>query len=101
MTGDPTTTIEDLLRNSPDREQLEQLSDGELLRKAAREVLISVCLAAHALMLKPTLVLKLAEFGVLMRALAECVRAATVAFGQARDMPATKPGAADGERLRQ
>ena len=79
LTGDPTTTIEDLLRNSPDREQLEELSDAELLRKAAREVLIAVCLAARALMLKPTLVLtKPAEVGVLMRALAECYRAATV-----------------------
>jgi hypothetical protein len=93
LTGDPTTTIEDLLRNSPDREQLEELSDAELLRKAAREVLIAVCLAARALMLKPTLVLtKPAEVGVLMRALAECYRAATVAFGHARNMPG-QPGA--------
>jgi hypothetical protein len=84
VTGDPTTTIEDLLRNSPDRKQLEELSDAELLRKAAREVLIAVCLAARALMLKPTLVLtKPAEVGVLMRALAECYRAATVALAMA------------------
>ena len=32
--------------------------------------------------------------------LAECYRAATVAFGQARNMPG-QPGASDGERLRQ
>ena len=42
VTGDPTTTIEDLLRNSPDREQFEELSDAELLRKAAREVAMAV-----------------------------------------------------------
>ena len=45
-------------------------------------------------------VTKPAEVGVLMRALAECYQAATVAFGQARDMP-EQPGASDGERLRQ
>jgi len=90
VAGDPTTTIEDLLRNSPDRKQLEELSDADLLRKAARELLIAVCLAARALLLKPTPVLtKPAEMGVLMRALAECIGAATVAFGQARNMPST------------
>ena len=101
VTGDPTTTIEDLLRSSPDREQLEELSDAELLRKAAREVLIAVCVIANEMMRRSSLfVIKPAEVGVLMRALAECYRAATVAFGQARDMPG-QPGASDGERLRQ
>jgi hypothetical protein len=101
VTGDPASTIEDLLRNSPDREQLEELSDAELLRKAAREVLIAVCVVAHAMMRRANLVLtQPAEVGVLMRALAECYRAATVAFGHARNMPG-QPGASDGERLRQ
>jgi hypothetical protein len=101
VTGDPTTTIEDLLRDSRDREQLEELSDAELLRKAAREVLIAVCVIANAMMCQASLfVTKPAEVGALMRALAECYRAATVAFGQARNMPA-QPGAADAEPLRQ
>ena len=88
------TTTKDFVQENAEREALEQLSDGELLRKAAREALIAVCLAARALMLRPNLVLtKPAEAGVLIRALAECYRAATVAFGQARNMPG-QPGAA-------
>src|SRR5258707_5545313 len=38
MTRDPTSTIDDLVRGSPERQQLEELSDGQLLRKAAREL---------------------------------------------------------------
>jgi hypothetical protein len=38
MTLDPTSTIDDLVRNSPERQQLDELSDGELLRRTAREV---------------------------------------------------------------
>jgi hypothetical protein len=79
-----------------------ELSDAELLRKAAREVLIAVCVIAHAMMRRANLVLtQPAEVGVLIRALAQCFQAAASAFGQARNMPATEPGAADGERLRQ
>ena len=71
------------------------------MRKAAREVLIAVCVIANATMRQAALfVTKPAEVGVLMRALAECYRAATVAFGHARNMPG-QPGASDGERLRQ
>jgi hypothetical protein len=67
--------------------------DVELLRKAAREVLIAVCVVDNAMMRRALLfVTKLAEVGVLMRALAECYRAATVAFGQTRNMTATKLG---------
>jgi hypothetical protein len=53
------------------------------------------------MMLAACFVPKLGEVGVLMRALAECYRAATVAFGQALNMAAMKLGAADGERFRQ
>jgi hypothetical protein len=83
VTGEPTTTIEDLLRDSPDREQLEGLSDAELLRKAAREVLIPVCVVVNAMMRQAAcFVTEPAEVGVLMRALAECYRAATMALSQ-------------------
>jgi hypothetical protein len=44
LTGDPMTT-KDFVQENAERESLEQLSDGELLRKAAREVLIAVCVA--------------------------------------------------------
>ena len=56
------------LRNGPDREQLEELSDAELLRKAAREVLIAVCVAVNAMMRQAAcFVTKPAEVGALMR----------------------------------
>ena len=101
LTCDPMTTTEDFVQENAEREKLEKLTDGELLRKAAREVLIAVCVIANATMRQAALfVTKPAEVGVLMRAPAECYRAATVAFGQARDMPG-QPGASDGERLRQ
>ena len=37
VTGNPHTSIEDLIRTHPDRENLEKLPDAELLRLAARE----------------------------------------------------------------
>ena len=40
VTRDPTLTLDDLVRGSPEREQLEGLSDSELLRKAGREILM-------------------------------------------------------------
>jgi hypothetical protein len=42
MTGDPTSTIDDLLRGSPEGEELGKFSDSELLRKAARELAMAV-----------------------------------------------------------
>jgi hypothetical protein len=36
LTGDPRTTIEDLVEESPDKASLEKLADGELLRKPRR-----------------------------------------------------------------
>src|SRR3981189_530187 len=50
MTLDPTSTIDDLVRSSPEVEQLDELSDGELLRKAARELARAVYLVAHMML---------------------------------------------------
>jgi hypothetical protein len=52
MTGDPMTTVRVLVQQTTERETLEQLSDGELLRKAARELLIAVCLVANEIVPK-------------------------------------------------
>src|ERR1700730_5904195 len=37
VTGNPHTSIDDLIGNHPDREKFEKLTDAELLRSAARE----------------------------------------------------------------
>jgi hypothetical protein len=80
LTGDPMTTAKSLIEESAEREALEQLTDGELLRRAAREVAIAVCLVAKGMVVKARLAAtKPTEFGVLMRALAQCLQAATAA----------------------
>ena len=72
------------------------------LRQRSGELLIAVCVVVNAMMRQAAcFVTKPAEVGVLMRALAECYWAATMALSQALNMAATKPGAADGERFRQ
>jgi hypothetical protein len=78
LTGDPMTTSTSFVQESGHREALERLSDQELLGRAAREALIAVAVLARAMTLKATLVVtRPAEIGLLVRALAECLRAAT------------------------
>jgi len=55
LTGNPMSTAASMVQGSDDRETLEQLSDDELLRRAAREVLIAVVVIARVTMLKATL----------------------------------------------
>ena len=49
VTGNPQTCIDDLIRNHPDRENLEKLPDAELLRLAAREVAMAVVIIARTI----------------------------------------------------
>jgi hypothetical protein len=49
LTGDPMATVESIVQESTERETLEQLTDGELLRRTAREVLIAVYVVANAI----------------------------------------------------
>lgn len=101
MTRDPTSTIDDLVRSSPDGEQLDKLSDGELLRKAARELARVVYLVAHMMLRQEAEALVITRTGavaVLMRALADAIRFATAAFGQAQTMQPTKPAATGCEK---
>ena len=100
MTGDPTSTIDDLVHRSPERQNLEALSDGELLRKAARELAIAVYVVAHMMLRQEAEALVITRTGavaVLMRALADSMRSVTAAFGQALNMRSAKP-AADRDR---
>jgi hypothetical protein len=94
VTGDPTSTIDDLLRSSPEGEQLNKLSDGELLRKAARELARAVYLVAHMMLLQGAeklWITRTAAVAVLMRALADSMRWVTTAFDQVRNMRSAKP----------
>jgi hypothetical protein len=89
MTGDPTSTIDELVRSSPEGEQLDKLSDGELLRKAARELARAVYLIAHMMLRQEAealVITRTTAVAVLMRALADSMRWVTTAFGQVRDM---------------
>jgi hypothetical protein len=70
-----------LVEQSPEREELEELTDGELLRKAARRVLIAVCVVAHAMLRREDLATtRIGEVAVLLRALSDCLTAATTTF---------------------
>ena len=94
MTRDPASTIDDLVCSSPERQELEGLSDGELLRKAARELAIAVYVVAHMMLRQEAEALVITRTGavaVLMRALADAFRFTSAAFGQALSMKSTKP----------
>jgi hypothetical protein len=89
VTDDPTTTIDDLIRTSPDGAELEQLSDSELLRKADREMARAVYVLSQAVMHQPELVVtKPTELGILLGSLAACAREVTAGFEQAEKMQA-------------
>jgi hypothetical protein len=96
MTGDPASTIDDLVRSSPERQGLEGLSDSELLRRAARELATAIYVVAHTMLRREAEALVITGTGavaVLMRALADAIRFASAAFGQALTMQPTKPAA--------
>ena len=50
VTGNPTSTIDDLIGGRPGRDELEQLTDAQLLRRTARELAMAVdgCPCCHA-----------------------------------------------------
>ena len=83
LTGDPMSTAASLVQQSGKRESLEEWTDDALLHQSAREVLITVAIIARAMMVKPTLaVAKPAETGILVRALAGCLKAATAVLSE-------------------
>ena len=49
VSGDPETTLEDLVGDPADEQDLASLTDGEVLRRAAREVTIATALIAGAI----------------------------------------------------
>jgi hypothetical protein len=86
LTADPLMTARVLVEQSPEREHLEGLTDGELLREAARALAIAVIVIARALMHRPETILdKTGELGLLFRALAASAVAIPAAFAQAKN----------------
>jgi hypothetical protein len=83
LTGDPMSTAASFVQQSGKRESLEEWTDDALLHQSAREVLITVAIIARAMMVKPMLaVAKPAETGILVRALAGCLKAATAVLSE-------------------
>jgi hypothetical protein len=86
LTGDPALGAEILVRQSQAGEQLGSLSDVELLRRSARELLILQIVLCKLLSSRSVFLVqeKIAETGVLLKALAHASRAAAHALSQAR-----------------
>jgi hypothetical protein len=83
LTGNPLTTAKVLVEQSTARETLDELTDGELLRRAAREVAKVVCMVSKIMLVKATLsVTRPAEIGVRVRARAQCLQAATAVLAR-------------------
>ena len=96
LTGNPTSTIEDLISATAGGEQL---SDDELLLRSSREVARALCAMSQALMRQPDLVVSnLGEIAVLAQSLAAGLQAANAGFAQAEKMQASGAEAAKGRR---
>jgi hypothetical protein len=89
VTGNPASTIDDLIGDRPGRDELGQLTDAQLLKRAARELAMAVVMVAHVVMRQAALVLtKPGEVGILFRSLAACAQAITAGFAQATNVQA-------------
>jgi hypothetical protein len=100
VTGNPTSTIDDLIGDRPARNELEHLTDAQLLRRAARELAMAVVMVAHVLMRQAALVLtRPGEVGILFRSLAACAQAITAGFAQATNVQAARPEPAETHQM--
>jgi hypothetical protein len=84
LTGDPSAGTE-ILEGRPEREQLDGLSDSEVLRRSARQLCIATILTCDAFQKSgSTLVAESpAEAAQLLKALCGALPAAVAAFGEA------------------
>jgi hypothetical protein len=90
VTGNPTSSIDDLIGDRPGRDELEQLTDAQLLKRAARELAMAVVMVAHLVIRQAAVVVaRPGELGILFQSLAACAQAITRAFAQAINMQAT------------
>jgi hypothetical protein len=85
LTGAPTAGVEALLERRDQREELDRLHDHELIRRAAREILIAVALLCSEVQCQTAKLVatKTLEMGVLLNAVASALQAASESFAQA------------------
>jgi hypothetical protein len=84
LTGDPSAGTE-ILEGRPEREQLDGLSDSEVLRRSARELCISTILACDEFQERASTLVpeSPAEAAQLLKPLCGALPAAVAAFGEA------------------
>jgi hypothetical protein len=83
LTGEATSDVAELVQKYPEEaEQLRQLSDRELITRAAREIAIATIICAEVLTKRATQLVstKPKEGSVLMFALGQCLKAVVIAF---------------------
>ena len=85
VTGNPQTCIDDLIRDHPERENFEKLTDAELLRMAAREVAMAVVIIARTIQARAVSLVSTNAGGVadLLKSVATALDAVGSAFLQA------------------
>jgi hypothetical protein len=84
LTGDPMTTATVVVEQSTERDKLDKLTDGKLLREAARSLAIAVIVVARAFLRQPEAVVnKPGELAMLFRSLAECAQTTTAVLAKA------------------
>ena len=89
LTGDPLARVEILSRKDGSQQELEGLSDRELLRESSREMLIAVRLVSHVLpsQLPHLMATKTMETATLLNALNAGLRAAVDGLEQFHYLP--------------
>jgi len=89
LTGDPRHGAEFLERQGKAREELDGLTDRELLRRATRELLVIQIIVAEEVSRRSTFLIgeKIAETALLLRALSSAIGAAAAAFEQVLRLP--------------
>ena len=82
VTGNPETTIDDLI-DEPVRKEFDELTQGEVLRRAAREVAIATTLIAKEIQKRSTTAFNMAEITPTLVSIGNCLVALASAFDQA------------------
>jgi hypothetical protein len=84
LTRDPTSTCDQLLASSDEREELDRLPDRELIRRASRELAIAMIMCSRAVQRRANNLVShtLAEASVLVLSLAKCFKAVVTGLDQ-------------------
>jgi hypothetical protein len=93
VTGDPRTSIDDLVSKAVDRKPLNALNDGELLLAAARELTIALIVITRAVGERAASLAdsKPGELAAAWRSIAACFTAATKTFSQSLNLRQAAP----------